>query len=94
MSGEINSAKDIAVRYADSIKTNASQFASVDNTVSNGTQKNKPADAIRSSFSNIDTACKTLGACLERDARKIDLMAEEFEKWDNRAVKQYILKDE
>ena len=94
MSGEINSAKEIAIEYAYNIKQNASQFASVGSTVSGGAQKNKPTDAMRTCFSNASATCKKLGTCLEQDAGKINLMAEEFEKWDNRAVQQYILNNE
>ena len=83
---EIKSAKGIAVAHVDSIKTNSSKFSSVKSSLTGGVQSNKPTDAMRQVFSDVNGVCNESGTCLSRDVGRVLLMAEEFEKWDNQTV--------
>lgn len=85
MSEEIKSAKAVASAHVDSIKSSNAEFVSVGEAPPSGLQINKPTEAMRAVFENANTACEVLSGCLGRDAGRILLMADEFEKWDSQA---------
>lgn len=80
---EIKSAKEIAAAHVEYINSDMSKFASVNISIMESVQNNKPTEAMRLAFHDANSICNTLANCFGRDIERIQLMAEKFETWDS-----------
>ena len=89
MAEEVKSVSEIAQTHVTAINTENEKFNLVEKVTELTNQFNKPTDEMRAAITKNSIICESLSKYLKRDAEKINLMAAEFELWDEETGNSY-----